>query len=97
MRLLLGMIQGTAPTPARAGKKTSVDFQKTSDRFITYILTYQAVRYLDFLFHVDLKLCSETHPSAPLYEDPGLMGATVRARKAARHSKRPLQCLGDVT
>lgn len=49
-------------------KKISVDFQNASGYVITYMLTHHTVQYLDFLFHVDLRLCSETHSSTSLCE-----------------------------
>lgn len=47
-------------------KKIPADFQNTSDHFITYTLTHTTVEDLDFLFHVDLQLSSETHSSTSL-------------------------------
>lgn len=47
-------------------KNISVDFQNASGYVIIYILTHHTVQYLDFLFHVELQLCSETHCSTSL-------------------------------
>lgn len=45
-------------------KKICADFQNASGHVI--MLTHHTVQYLDFLFHVDLQLCSETHSSTSL-------------------------------
>lgn len=78
-------------------KKISVDFQNKSDHFITYMLTHHTVQDLDFLFHVDLQLCSETHSSTSLCKGSRLMCMTVRIHKGVSYSRGPLQYPREVT